>query len=403
MTPSEVQEWTNNLNQAKKNFNIGTFENQIVRVTDSVGQEPYNFLGWISDDVHSIFGGWAQPGDEKKWGAMIKNLDNQPVVKYATGVVKDIGQNSWDGLDAFQVPIPAVSFVLNSFSYAEDALAAIFRAVVTSFQDTAKFFGADGMASYTKYINDASQTMFKNRKFDDDDIRDIVKTWNTNHPDKKIIIHTPKNYLGFSVNEIETVSLAQIIVSMFYSLFEGLLILTLAKGLVAAYKKLTGNAKNAYRVGLTSIIRSRVAAFYRIKLTYLKYVNLVDQGESNMIKVYGKNNTQILNWNKKIHDKIDALAKKDIPKVWFDASLWYKLCNNEWYNCVLEQTIYQEWRKAKELDNNDPESPGKLYVGMQKQIYKMLDSVVDQVTDKQVQDAKTKKEKPVQTDKKDVQ
>ena len=364
----------------------------IVRVTDAVG-----------NDIGS-FGGWLQSQLENNWDTVKKDMAESPVANFVAGVANQIGDKSWDALGAgiFQVPLPVVGAILNSFLYAEDALAWLFKIVLSSFKETAELVGADGMANYTKYIIDASQSMFKNRKFDTDDIENIIKRWNSNHPERKILVHKTSNYIGFSVDEMETVSLAQIIIALFYSLYEGLLIVALAKGLVAAYKKLTGNAKNAYRVGLAKIMRSRVAAFYRIKLTYLKYVDLVAQGEINPEATYGENNVQISNWSKKIHDKIDELTKKDIPQTWFDANLWYVVNNNEQYDCMLSETLYKSLRKAKELDK-DPESPGKIYVGMQKNIYKMLDAVSREVVDKQVADAETKKEKPVQTDKKDVQ
>lgn len=391
LTQAEIQLWTSNLKTANKTLTISTLKGEIVKVSDAAGNILFDLTGWLQDQITN------------NWEDVRKYLSDEPIAKYIARVVKSIAENSWKGLDGFQVPVSAIGGILNSFVYAEDGLASIFKIVIASFHGAAKLAGAEDMASYTKYINDASKTMFKNRTFDDDDIRNIVKTWSSNHPKESITIHTTKTYLGFSVNEMETVSLAQIIVAMFFSLFEGLLVIALAQGLVSAYKKITGNAKDAYKVGLAKIMRSRVAAFYRIKLTYLKYVNLVDQGETNMDEIYGQNNLQIFNRNQKIHDKIDALAKKDIPKVWFDATLWYTLCNNEWYNCVLEQSLYKHRLKVQTLDNHDPESLGNLYIGMQKQIYKMLASVVDQLSDKQVQDAKTKQQKTVQTDKKDVQ
>lgn len=391
ISPELVQAWTKNLKKAQRTLTISNVKGQIVKVTDDAGNDVENFAGWLQGQLVD------------NWATVKKDLSEEPVAEYLSGVVNQIAQNTWQGLDGFQVPLQLVGGTLNAFLYAEDALAYVFKTVVECFHKGAKLVGADGIADYSKYIVDASTTMFKNRKFDIDDIKNMIKTWNENHQKEKIIIHTTKTYLGFNVAEMQTVSLAQMIVAIFYSLYEGLLIIALAKGLVASYKKLIGDAKGAYKVGLAKIMRSRVAAFYRIKLTYLKYVNLVDQGETNMEEIYGQNNVRIFNWNKKIHDKIDVLAKKDIPKVWFDAASWYTLCNNEWYNCVLEQSLYKHRLKVQTLDNYDPESLGNLYVGMQKQIYKMLDSVVTQFVGKQVQDAQTKKERPVQTDKKDVQ
>lgn len=387
-----LEKWTKNLQTASKTLTISTVNGEIVKVTDAVG-----------NDIGS-FGGWLQSQIENNWEEIKKNLAESPVANYIAGVANQIGDKSWDALGAviFQVPFPVVGSILNSFLDAEDALAWLFKIVLSSFKETAELVGADGMANYTKYMIDASQTMFKNRKFDSDDIENIIKTWNSNHPERKISVNKTTTYLGFSVGEMETVSLAQIIIALFYSLYEGLLIVALAKGLVAAYKKLAGNAKNAYKVGLAKIMRSRVAAFYRIKLTYLKYVDLVAQGETNPEETYGNNNVQILNWSKRIHDKIDELTKKDIPRTWFDANLWYVTNNNEQYDCMLSQTLYKSRRKAKEL-NKDPESVGKIYVGMQKQIYKMMDAVSREVVDKQIADAETKKEKPSQTSEKDVQ
>lgn len=387
-----MEKWTKNLQTASKTLTISTVNGEIVKVTDAVG-----------NDIGS-FGGWLQSQIENNWEEIKKNLAESPVANYIAGVANQIGDKSWDALGAviFQVPFPVVGSILNSFLDAEDALAWLFKIVLSSFKETAELVGADGMANYTKYMIDASQTMFKNRKFDSDDIENIIKTWNSNHPERKISVNKTTTYLGFSVGEMETVSLAQIIIALFYSLYEGLLIVALAKGLVAAYKKLAGNAKNAYKVGLAKIMRSRVAAFYRIKLTYLKYVDLVAQGETNPEETYGNNNIQILNWSKRIHDKIDELTKKDIPRTWFDANLWYVTNNNEQYDCMLSQTLYKSRRKAKEL-NKDPESVGKIYVGMQKQIYKMMDAVSREVVDKQIADAETKKEKPSQTSEKDVQ
>lgn len=387
-----MEKWTKNLQTAGKTLTISTVNGEIVKVTDAVG-----------NDIGS-FGGWLQSQLENNWEAIKKDLAESPVANYIAGVANQIGDKSWDALGAviFQVPFPVVGSILNSFLYAEDALAWLFKIVLSSFKETAELVGADGMANYTKYMIDASQTMFKNRKFDSDDIENIIKTWNSNHPERKISVNKTSTYLGFSVGEMETVSLAQIIIALFYSLYEGLLIVALAKGLVAAYKKLAGNAKNAYKVGLAKIMRSRVAAFYRIKLTYLKYVDLVAQGETNPEETYGNNNVQILNWSKRIHDKIDELTKKDIPRTWFDATLWYVTNNNEQYDCMLSETLYKSRRKAKEL-NKDPESLGKIYVGMQKQIYKMMDAVSREVVDKQIADAETKKEKPSQTSEKDVQ
>ena len=387
-----MEKWTKNLQTAGKTLTISTVNGEIVKVTDAVG-----------NDIGS-FGGWLQSQLESNWETVKKDLAESPVANYIAGVANQIGENSWDALGAgiFQVPFPVVGSILNSFLYAEDALAWLFKTVLSSFKETAELVGADGMANYTKYMINASQTMFKNRKFDDDDIKNIIKTWNSNHPERKISVNKTTTYLGFSVSEMETVSLAQIIIALFYSLYEGLLIVALAKGLVAAYKKLAGNAKNAYKVGLAKIMRSRVAAFYRIKLTYLKYVDLVAQGETNPEETYGNNNVQILNWSKRIHDKIDELTKKDIPRTWFDANLWYVTNNNEQYDCMLSETLYKSRRKAKEL-NKDPESLGKIYVGMQKQVYKMMDAVSREVVDKQIADAETKKEKPSQTSEKDVQ
>jgi hypothetical protein len=391
--PQQVLEkWTKNLQTAGKTITISMVNGEIVKVTDAVG-----------NDIGS-FGGWLQSQLENNWEEIKKDLAESPVANYIAGVANQIGDKSWDALGAgiFQVPFPVVGSILNSFLYAEDALAWLFKIVLSSFKETAELVGADGMANYTKYMIDASQTMFKNRKFDEDDIENIIKTWNSNHPERKISVNKTSTYLGFSVGEMKTVSLAQIIIALFYSLYEGLLIVALAKGLVAAYKKLAGNAKNAYKVGLAKIMRSRVAAFYRIKLTYLKYVDLVAQGEMNPEETYGNNNVQILNWSKRIHDKIDELTKKDIPRTWFDATLWYVTNNNEQYDCMLSETLYKSRRKAKEL-NKDPESLGKIYVGMQKQIYKMIDSVSREVVDKQIADAETKKEKTSQTSEKDVQ
>lgn len=387
-----MEKWTKNLQTASKTLTISTVNGEIVKVTDAVG-----------NDIGS-FGGWLQSQLENNWEAIKKDLAESPVANYIAGVANQIGDKSWDALGAgiFQVPFPVVGSILNSFLYAEDALAWLFKIVLSSFKETAELVGGDGLANYTKYMIDASKTMFKNRKFDDDDIKNIIKTWNSNHPERKISVNKTSTYLGFSVGEMETVSLAQIIIALFYSLYEGLLIVALAKGLVAAYKKLAGNAKNAYKVGLAKIMRSRVAAFYRIKLTYLKYVDLVAQGETNPENTYGNNNVQILNWSKRIHDKIDELTKKDIPRTWFDATLWYVTNNNEQYDCMLSETLYKSRRKAKEL-NKDPESLGKIYVGMQKQIYKMMDAVSREVVDKQIADAETKKEKTSQTSEKDVQ
>lgn len=387
-----VEKWTKNLQAAAKTLTISTVNGEIVRVTDAVGNDIGSFGGWLKNQL------------ENNWEEIKKDLADSPVANYVAGVANQIGDKSWDALGAgiFQVPFPVIGSILNSFLYAEDALAWLFKIVLSSFKETAELVGADGMANYTKYMIDASQTMFKNRKFDDDDIENIIKTWNSNHSERKISVNKTSTYLGFSVGEMETVSLAQIIIALFYSLYEGLLIVALAKGLVAAYKKLAGNAKNAYKVGLAKIMRSRVAAFYRIKLTYLKYVDLVAQGETNPEETYGNNNIQILNWSKRIHDKIDELTKKDIPQTWFDANLWYVVNNNEQYNCMLSETLYKSRRKAKEL-NKDPESLGKIYVGMQKQIYKMMDAVSREVVDKQVADAETKKEKTSQTSEKDVQ
>ena len=387
-----MEKWTKNLQTAGKTLIISTLNGEIVKVTDAVG-----------NDIGS-FGGWLQSQLENNWDEIKKDLAESPVANYIAGVANQIGENSWDalGVGIFQVPFPVVGSILNSFLYAEDALAWLFKIVLSGFKETAELVGADGMANYTKYMIDASQTMFKNRKFDDDDIKNIIKTWNSNHPERKISVNKTSTYLGFSLDEMETVSLAQIIIALFYSLYEGLLIVALAKGLVAAYKKLAGNAKNAYKVGLAKIMRSRVAAFYRIKLTYLKYVDLVAQGEMNPEETYGNNNVQILNWSKRIHDKIDELTKKDIPRTWFDANLWYVTNNNEQYDCMLSETLYKSRRKAKAL-NKDPESLGKIYVGMQKQIYKMMDAVSREVVDKQISDAETKKEKTSQTSEKDVQ
>lgn len=387
-----MEKWTKNLQTAGKTLTISTVNGEIVKVTDAVGNDIGSFGGWLKNQL------------ENNWEGIQKDLAESPVANYIAGVANQIGDKSWDALGAgiFQVPFSVVGSILNSFLYAEDALAWLFKIVLSSFKETAELVGADGMANYTKYMIDASQTMFKNRKFDSDDIENIIKTWNSNHPERKISVNKTTTYLGFSVGEMETVSLAQIIIALFYSLYEGLLIVALAKGLVAAYKKLAGNAKNAYKVGLAKIMRSRVAAFYRIKLTYLKYVDLVAQGETNSEETYGNNNIQILNWSKRIHDKIDELTKKDIPRTWFDANLWYVTNNNEQYDCMLSETLYKSRRKAKELDK-DPESLGKIYVGMQKQIYKMMDAVSREVVDKQIADAETKKEKPSQTSEKDVQ
>lgn len=389
--PQQVLEkWTKNLQAAGKTLTISTVNGEIVKVTDAVGNDIGSFGGWLKNQL------------ENNWEEIQKDLAESQVANYVAGVADQIGGKSWDALGVFQVPLSVVGSILNSFLYAEDALAWLFKIVLSSFKETAELVGADGMANYTKYMIDASQTMFKNRKFDNDDIENIIKTWNSNHPERKILVNKTSTYLGFNVDEMETVSLAQIIIALFYSLYEGLLIVALAKGLVAAYKKLAGDAKNAYKVGLAKIMRSRVAAFYRIKLTYLKYVDLVAQGETNPEETYGNNNVQILNWSKRIHDKIDELTKKDIPRTWFDANLWYVTNNNEQYDCMLSETLYKSRRKAKEL-NKDPESLGKMYVGMQKQIYKMMDAVSREVVDKQIADAETKKEKTSQTSEKDVQ
>lgn len=387
-----LEKWTKNLQAASKTVTVSTVNGTIVRVTDAVG-----------NDIGS-FGGWLQSQLETNWDTVKKDMAESPVANFVAGYANYIGDKSWDALGAgdFQVPFPVVGSILNSFLYAEDVLAWFFKAALSSFKETAKLVGADGMENYTKYIIDASQSIFKNRKFDNDDIEQVIKRWNSNHPEREILVHKTSIYLGFSVDEMKTVSLLQLIIALFYSLYEGLLIVALAKGLVASYKKLTGNAKNAYRVGLARIMRSRVAAFYRVKLTYLKYVNLVAQGEMNPEATYGENNVQISNWSKKIHDKIDELTKKDIPQTWFDATLWYEVNDNEQYDCMLSETLYKSLRKAKEL-NRDPESPGKIYVGMQKSIYKMLDAVSREVVDKQVADAETKKRKPSQTSEKDVQ
>ena len=153
--PQQVLEkWTKNLQTASKTLTISTVNGEIVKVTDAVG-----------NDIGS-FGGWLQSQLENNWETVKKDLAESPVANYIANIANQIGDKSWDALGAgiFQVPFPVVGSILNSFLYAEDALAWLFKIVLSSFKETVELVGADGMANYTKYMIDASQTMFKNRK-----------------------------------------------------------------------------------------------------------------------------------------------------------------------------------------------------------------------------------------------
>ena len=175
----------------------------------------------------------------------------------------------------------------------------------------------------------------------------------------------------------------------------------MAKLVTYAYAKLDKAENDKYKIGLVAIFRSRIEAFYRVKLLYSEYANLVSNSVGFYKKFYTQKINQIEQNNRRIKALLNRLDEHDIPRAFYDSRVWH-LQNSEERAGInyVKSDLY-----SKSFEGLPEQSD---YLTKQKEILDGLREVERSTVKKQVSDAKDKnndakdENKVSQNDKKDL-
>ena len=398
LTQTQIKNWMTNLKTDKNNVNnLNFYEGEIWSVERGTGEKVGNITGQLESFFHD------------KLGGIEKNQTTQSVAEYISNVVDQASQTSWQasGYVAY-MPISWCSALLSTVSYAQDGIAVILQSIGKMFFEAGTVFNDKSFENWSKYLIDFGSESFA-REWTDEQTQKVIDAWNSEHKDKPIKEGKVKIYSGAEIDETTFVSFAQVLIAVCVSLLQAVALMLMAKLVTYAYAKLDKAENDKYKVGLVAIFRSRIEAFYRVKLLYSKYANLVS---SNLVstdgvdfckQLYTQKIHQIEQVNRRIKAILNRLDEHDIPKSFYDSIVWH-LQNDEERTEInyVKSDLY-----SKNFEGLPEQSD---YLTKQKEILAGLREVERSTVKKQVSDAKDKDEntkdkdenKISQNDKKDL-
>lgn len=393
LSQTQIQNWMTNLKKVKNNVNnLNFYENQIWSVERGTGELVGDITGQLENFFHDKL-------DEIK-----KNQTTQTVAEYVSNVVDQVSQTSWQatGIVAY-MPISWCSAMLSTVSYAQDGIAVILQSIGKMFFEAGTVFNDKSFENWSKYLIDFGAESFA-RDWTDDETQKVIDSWNAEHKDKPIKEGKVKIYLDATITETTFVSFAQVLIAVCASLLQAVALMLMAKLVTYAYAKLDKAENDKYKIGLTAIFRSRIEAFYRVKLLYSKYANLVSTNSADFYKeFYTQKINQIEQTNRRINSLLNRLDEHDIPRSFYDSRVWH-MQNSEERTGInyVKSDLY-----SKSFEGLPEQSD---YLTKQKEILGGLREVERSTVKKQVSDAKDKKEdsdaedknKVSQNDKKDL-
>ena len=383
---TQINNWMTNLKTVKNNVNnLNFYENEIWSIERGTGE----FVGDVTNQLESFF--------HEKLDEIKKNQTTQNVAEYISKVIDQASQTSWNlaGDIAF-MPISWCSALLSTVSYAEDGIAVILQSIGKMFFEAGTVFNDKSFESWSKYLIDFGAKSFA-RDWTDDETQKVIDSWNSEHKDKPIKEGKVKTYLGAEITETTFVSFAQVLIAVCASLLQAVALMLMAKLVTYAYAKLDKAENDKYKVGLVAIFRSRIRAFYQVKLLYSKYANLVSTNGADFYKeFYTQKVNQIEQINRRIESVLNRLDEHDIPRSFYDGRVWH-MQNGEERTGInyVKSDLY-----SKSFEGLPDQSA---YLTKQKEILDGLREVERSTVKKQVSDAKDKdKNKISQNDKKDL-
>lgn len=381
---TQKNNWMTNLKKVKNNVdNLNFYENQIWSVERGTGE----LVGDITDQLENFF--------HDKLDEIKKNQTTKSVAEYVSFVIDQASQTSWNlSGDVAYMPISWCSALLSTVSYAQDAIAIILQSIGKMFFEAGTVFNDKSFENWSKYLIDFGAESFA-RTWTDDQTQKVIDAWNGEHKDKPIKEGKVKTYLGADISETTFVSFAQVLIAVCASLLQAVALTLMAKLVTYAYAKLDKAENDKYKVGLTAIFRSRIRAFYQIKLLYSEYANLVSTNSADFYKqFYTQKINQIEQNNRRIEALLSRLDEHDIPRSFYDSRVWH-MQNNEERTGInyVKSDLY-----SKSFEGLSEQSD---YLVKQKEILDGLREVERSTVKKQVSDAKDKN-KISQNDKKDL-
>ena len=388
---TQINNWMANLKTVKNNVNnLNFYEGEIWSVERGTGE----LVGDITGQLETFF--------HDKLDDIKKNQTTQNVAEYISNVVDQASQTSWDasGYVAY-MPISWCNALLSTVSYAQDGIAVILQAIGKMFFEAGTVFNDKSFENWSKYLIDFGAESFA-REWNDEQTQKVIDAWNSEHKDKPIKEGKVKIYSGAEIDETTFVSFAQVLIAVCASLLQAVALMLMAKLVTYAYAKLDKAENDKYKVGLVAIFRSRIEAFYQVKLLYSKYANLVSNSVGFYKKFYTQKINQIEQNNRRIKSVLNRLDEHDIPRSFYDSRVWH-LQNSEERAGInyVKSDLY-----SKNFEGLPEQSD---YLTKQKEILDGLREVERSTVKKQVSDAKDKKDsdaedknKVSQTDKKDL-
>lgn len=384
LNQTQIQNWMTNLKTDKNNVNnLNFYENEIWSVERGTG----DLVGDITGQLETFF--------KEKLDEIKKNQTTQSVAEYISKVIDQTSQTSWNlSGDLAFMPISWCSALLSSVSYAQDGIAVILQSIGKMFFEAGTVFNDKSFENWSKYLIDFGAKSFA-RAWTDDETQKVIDAWNTEHKDKPIKEGKVKTYLGADIDETTFVSFAQLLIAVCASLLQAIALMLMAKLVTNAYAKLDKAENDKYKVGLSAIFRSRIEAFYRVKLLYSKYANLVSSNGADFYKeFYTQKVNQIEQTNRHIEAILNRLDGHDIPRSFYDSRVWH-MQNSEERTGInyVKSDLY-----SKSFEDLSEQSD---YLTKQKEILDGLREVERSTVKKQVSDAKDKN-KVSQNGKKDL-
>lgn len=396
LNQTRIQNWMTSLKTDKNNItNLNFYENQIWSVERGTGE----LVGDVTGQLESFF--------HDKLDEIKKNQTTRTVAEYISEVIDQASQTSWDasGYVAY-MPISWCSALLSTVSYAQDGIAVILQSIGKMFFEAGTVFNDKSFENWSKYLIDFGAESFA-RTWTDDETQKVIDAWNSEHKDKPIKEGKVKTYIGADITKTTFVSFAQVLIAVCASLLQAVALMLMAKLVTYAYAKLGRAENDKYKVGLVAIFRSRIEAFYQVKLLYSKYANLVSTIGAGFYKDFHTERkiNRVEQNNRRIEEVLNRLDKHEIPRAFYDSRVWHLQNNEERSDINYVKFIKSDlYRKRKNRNKNFDGLPDQSdYLTKQKEILDGLREVERSTVKKQVSDAKDKDENKIsQNDKKDL-
>lgn len=387
LSQQDLQTWQTNLQKTSDNIQSVTWWNgEIWSITKGTGE--------VIGDITSFM--------ETAFATELDNIKKQQVTKSVTDLVVNIVNGikglSWDAAGHIGfMPISYCAAVLSTVPEAENGILWILQHVADGFIDLGGMIHSDSFVNWSHSLKDFAKSSFK-RTWTNQEVQNIIDAWNSEHPDKLIREEEKTSYLGVSIHPEKFASLAQILIAMVGSIFNSIMLLLMCKVIVGAYAKMFKAEDDKNKVGLAQIFRSRITAFYKIKLAYVIYSNLISRAQANDYNFLNiQNINRISSLNRRIKHYITVLDKHEIPPAWYDSKMWHLLQEQEKNAIVSKRSqVYEDAEKQDDSSVNDS------YIRKQTRVLEMLKEVKRSTVEKIVQDAKSQN-KALQSEKNDVQ